>query len=447
MIGPRRRFVKTVAFGAATAFAPSGPLSVFPNARPARGHASSTGYANVFEPPYSAVADGKTDDTKALQKALDEVGAAGGGIVCVPTGTYLVATHLTVPAGTALVGVGRAPAMYSSKQPGSTLLAIEEAGNPSGTPFITLSGPNSTVEGITIFYPNQVLSDKPVSYPWTVRSGGEGNVSIVNVLLVNPYQAVDFGTNPTPRHYVHGLYGQPLYKGIWVDQCHDIGRIQDVHFWPFWTLDPRIIGFTSTHASSYILQDTDWEVVEDIFSWGYHVGVELSQSKQGAMNGQMTDIDLDNVDIGFDVSATAPYAVHVSNLNIANAGAGREHVAIWGRKSNNRAELSVRGASFWGLLNQALRWENAGTVSLSDSRLVEWRMKQPGIEILAGRALVHDNVVQTYRPQHPRAVPAEVTAINVGRLVDRVIVHDNQLNGSRIVNKGGLHASVVNNQP
>ena len=420
------------------------------------GGQGDAGYANVRQAPYSGLGDGKADDTKAFQKALDDVGAAGGGIVFVPTGIYLIATHLTVPGGTALVGVGRAPETFSPKAPGSTLLALEGAGSTEGTPFITLLGPNSTLEGITVFYPNQIVSEKPVPYPWTVRGGGGGeNVSIINVLLTNPYQGVDFATNSTARHFVRGLYGQPLFKGIWVDQCYDIGRIQDVHFWPFWSQDKRIVDFTTTNGTAYIFQRTDWEVVEDIFCWGYHVGIEFSASTKGGMNGQMTDIDLDNVDIGLDVNATQPYAVHISNLNIANAGAGTEHVAIWGRKSSQAAELSVRGASFWGFIKQVLRWENPGTVSLSDARLIPWNIQRPMMELLAGGALIHDNFFQPYRQEHiedywyhdPLRATGNGTAVRIGPGVNNVMLHNNQLNGNRIVNESERGVSLANNQP
>ncbi len=97
-----------------------------------------------------------------------------------------------------------------------------------------------------------------------VRGNGD-NVSIINVQMVNPYQAVDFATNQSPPHYVRGLHGQPPYKGIWVDECYDIGRIQDVHFWPSWTLDQRIVDFTTTKGTLLIFKRTDWEVVEDVF--------------------------------------------------------------------------------------------------------------------------------------------------------------------------------------
>jgi hypothetical protein len=396
------------------------------------------GYVNVRHAPYSAAGDGKTDDTQAIQRALDDVAVAGGGIAFVPTGSYLIAGHLRVPGGVALTGAGRAPQAYAPKQPASTLLAVEGAGNADGVPFLTLLGPNSALEGITVFYPKQVIENPPVPYPWTVRGGGGGDsVSIINVLLVNPYQAVDFGTNRTQRHYVRGLYGQPLLKGIWVDQCYDIGRIKDVHFWPFWTQDKRIVAFTTTRATTFIFQRTDWEIVDDIFCWGYKTGVELSASRHGAMNGQMANINLDNVDIGFDVSDTQPYAVHVSNLNIANAGAGSRHIAILGHAGAKTAELSVRGASFWGSLNQAVSWDAPGLFSLSDSRILRWSPQLAAIEITKGRAMIHDN---SFRDKVG-------TAIRIGPAADRVILHDNQLNDNRIVNEAGPLVLISNNQP
>ena len=424
--------------------------------------APSTAWLDVRSAPYLARGDGHADDTGAVQAALDAAGARGGGVVYLPEGTYLIKTHLRVPAETSLVGVGRAPMTYVDTKPGSTLLAIEGAGHSDGDAFITLEGNDSTLQGVKVFYPNQVVADAPVPYPWTVRGGAGDGAALIDVLLVNPYQAVDLGSEGGSRHYIRGLYGQPLLTGIWVDKCTDIGRIHDVHFWPFWSQDKKVLDFTEAHATSFIFQRADWEVVENIFSWGYRVGLELSASKDGATNGQMTDVDFDGVDIGILASATQQPGVTFSNLAVANDNRGKDHVAIWGRSAQQGAVqvrqlngrdvaeptsvvIFVRGGSFWGEIYRTVKWENPGLISLSDSRLVPWELHGPMIELLGGQADIHDNSFSIYPDVIKGAGPG--TGVFVGPDIKDVIVHGNLMNGNRIENGAGQRASLEGNRP
>jgi hypothetical protein len=126
-----------------------------------------------------------------------------------------------IPPSVTLEGTGRAPATtVGPSLTGSVLLAIGGAGKPEGTPFITLHT-NATLKGLTLFYPEQTKTNPPVPYPWAVATADKGatNAAIVDVLMVNPYQAVDFGSHPSPRHYIRNLNVQALYRGIYVDQC------------------------------------------------------------------------------------------------------------------------------------------------------------------------------------------------------------------------------------
>lgn len=409
------------------------------------------GVINVRRAPYRARGDGKSDDTRAIQAALDEAGRRGGGVVSLPAGKYLIKGHLTIPAGTSLVGIGRAPQLYDPQLPGSTLLAVAGAGSPDGRPFVTIEGPNSTLEGVTIFYPEQIVAETPIAYPWTIRGGAQANISLINLQLVNPYQAVDLSPG-SGRHLIRGLYGQPLSKGLWVDKCYDVGRIEDVHFWPFWSLDKRIINFQLAQATAFIFQRTDWEMVQNIFCWGYRVGIEFSASKDGAMNGQLTNVGLDAVDIGILARDTQGPGVSFSNLSIANDNNGKDHIAIWGQEGIRDAEnrvitgasfIYINGGSFWGVWNRIVKWETSGVLNLANSRLTPFRTNGPMVDILDGQVTIHDNTISAY----PRVRLAPGVAVRIGPAAGSVIVHDNQLNGHLIEDASGGRATIHGNRP
>lgn len=57
---------------------------------------------------YGALGDGATDDTAGLQAAIDAASAKGGGIVCVPGGTYMISYPLTMASRVLLRGEGDA---------------------------------------------------------------------------------------------------------------------------------------------------------------------------------------------------------------------------------------------------------------------------------------------------------------------------------------------------
>ena len=55
------------------------------------------GVWNVKHPDFGGIGDGATDDTDAIQGAIIEAWAAGGGIVRIPTGTYLTTGLILYP--------------------------------------------------------------------------------------------------------------------------------------------------------------------------------------------------------------------------------------------------------------------------------------------------------------------------------------------------------------
>src|SRR4051794_1305137 len=62
-----------------------------------------------------AVGDGKTDDTAAIQRAIDAAHQDGGGQVFLPAGHSLIRTHLNVKRNVTLKGIFNAPTVRSEK--------------------------------------------------------------------------------------------------------------------------------------------------------------------------------------------------------------------------------------------------------------------------------------------------------------------------------------------
>ncbi len=263
---------------------------------------------------FGAIGDSKADDTAAFQKALDTVGRESGGIVRVPTGNYLIKGHLTVHDNVTLEGVFRAPTARSQFK-GSTLLAVEGRGSEAGDPFIKLNA-NAGLKGITVMYPEQD-AEKPVAYPWCIRGEGD-NVTVTDVLLVNPWNGVDLGTFPCGRHLVRGLYGQPLHTGLFVDVCLDCGRLEDIHFWPFWT--EKLIPFTRKNATAFIFARTDWEMLTNVFCLGYKVGFHMTALRTDAGNGLILNSGADVCDVGVLVEYSQVHAGFLFTNCQINAG-------------------------------------------------------------------------------------------------------------------------------
>jgi hypothetical protein len=229
--------------------------------------------------------------------------------------------------------------------------------------------------------------------------------------------------------------------GISIDQCFDIGRINHIHFWPFWSNNPIIRHWVNNNGIAFSFQRTDWEIVEDVFAIGYHIGMNFNKSEFGSCNGQFTDINFDNVDIGIDVSHTQPYGILFSNLNLANAGAGSVRIGILGRNVTNTtvksAAIVVRGGSFWGQFQQNILWLHQGLITISDSLFNNWNQTSPAIQIESGRAMINNNYF----------ADSIGNALTISENVDKVIVTGNQFNNNtlNVVTKSTV--LIANNLP
>lgn len=305
-----------------------------------------------------AKGDGTTDDTAAFQAALDAARKGGGGIVFAPAGKYLFKGNLKIPSAVTLEGTFRCVPAHNGIRDkglpkpgddGTTLLVTAGKGQETGEPFLSLTT-NSTVKGLVIYYPDQDPKATPLPYPWAIALRGK-NPAVLDVELLNPYQGIDATENE--RHNIRNVHGQPLRRGIAVDQVYDIGRIEDVHFNPWWSCSEAVVKFMVTEGEAFILGKTDWEYMVNCFSIIYKTGFRFTQFKHGPGNVVLTQC-------GHDI---APCVVRVEHTQ-AHAGIAFNNCQMMGAVEvlpANEGPVKFSNCGFWGV--SPGDFQNPGTTS------------------------------------------------------------------------------------
>ena len=402
-------------------------------------HAAEPGVFNVRD--FGAKGDGQTDDTAAFQKALDAAGAAGGGVVFAPRGNYLFAGRLNVPNAVTLRGVWESVPAHNGLRDaglpkptddGTTFLATADAGTEDAPAFLTLNV-NSTLKGVVIYYPNQKPDAEPVPYPYAIAMRGK-NPAVLAVELLNPYNGIDASRNE--RHLIRDVHGQPLRRGIYVDQIYDIGRIENVHFNPWWSMKPKLFQWQMAHGEAFIFGRTDWQYVFNTFCFGYNVGYRFIKTPAGVCNGNFLGLGADDCQTALVVDECAPYGLLISNGEFVSFhGPDPTMIDV---KETNTGSVRFVNCAFWGPCHQIAKVAGRGTVGFSDCTFVQWDAKKAGrhaVQAAGGTLLVRGCEFRADRPQ-----------VELGEGVRRAVITDNVFTGAaRLINRSAGRVQIANN--
>lgn len=385
----RRRFVErssllTGWLGAASVAAPPGGVAASVDG----GAVPPTTAVNARA--FGAKGDARTDDTKAIQAALDA--ARTQGPVCwAPAGMYRIEGALTVPPGVTLCGAsGGVP--HSEHPIGTVLLAVGGRGQPDGEPLLTLT-PNAVARNLVIHYPEQTLKEV-AAYPWTLRADGE-LCQMLDLTITNPYQAIDVGTKWNELHLVRNVFACPLKTGVYIDQCTDIGRIENVHFNPnFWTRMALKPGFPGGDIKAWLEKNlvgfkigkTDWEYISNSFVIFPRIGFHFDDFGHGPGNAVVTQS-------GGDI---CPVAVRVDRSQ-AHAGVqfvNGQFMSTLEVGPQNRGPVKLANCGFWGTeaTREHVRHVGPGSLVLTACHFTGWdqgRKGDPCIRAAGGRLIVN----------------------------------------------------------
>lgn len=410
--------------------------------------AQQPSFLNVKD--YGAVGDGQTDDTAAFQKALDAAGSSDTQTVFAPRGNYCFNGSLNMPQGVTLKGVWesvpahngiRNPGMPKPTDNGTTFLVYGGSGKPEDPAFLTLNT-NCTLKGVCLYYPEQKTDDVPVEYPYAVAMRGK-NPAILDCELLNPYKGIDASQNE--RHLIRNISGQPLRLGVFVDAIYDIGRIENVHFNPWWSMKPKLFGWQMENGEAFVFGRTDWQYVHNTFAFGYNIGYRFIETKNGVCNGNFLGIGADDCYTALVVDQCAPMGLLITNGEFVSFH-GPEPTMIRVTKKN-RGAVRFSNCAFWGPCRQVAVLDGSGTVGFSDCTFVQWgfedaegrqrnskrRIPVPAIQMLGGNLSVRGC---DFQDPHPKVLLGEKTK--------KAVVTGNLMRGKELVeNKAGERPSIV----
>jgi hypothetical protein len=345
-----------------------------------------------------AFGDGSADATGPIQRLLDSK-ALTGGEVSLPSGQYLLKGTLSIPSGVTLRGSWDEPHHGEVWDKGSTLLITAGRGQENGAAAIELKA-DAAVAGFTMLWPDQ--TPKAITpYPWAILGHGRHG-SVENVTFVNAYQGIKMGDPDGSLHLIRNVFGCVLRRGIMIDNTHDIGRLENVHFNPTYWLeshscslgnneqDPAqqksVYDFITRNLEAFTFAHSDWEYVTNTFVWGAKSGYLFSESPAGRCNGQFLGIGADFCRVCVRIDRILGIGLQITNGEFT-AFAGDPDSAI---VTSPQADGAVQfvNCNFWGVKNHVAWMRGSTAVTLADCHICD-QLEAGAVLAENGRLIVH----------------------------------------------------------
>lgn len=339
--------------------------------------------------PCNAKADGMTDNTSAIQSALNQAQNDGGGIVFLPPGKYKVLGTLTIPSDVELRGA--VDVSTTPTGPGSVLEVYSGKNEPNGTPFLKLSA-KSGVRGIVFDYPEQISTQLPniATYPYCIQVIG-ADAYIINVGMRAVYRGIDLFSYQCDNHYVDFVAGHAFNTGVRVGGGSSGGKIYNTQFnviayacgseskfgsWPNSPAagNPLAYEYEFNHFNFMILGDCQNELLYNDFHYGSQTGLTLLAEGNGpsgksiglGIDGSRNAMVIEGMGAaGFDFINSQIVAIGDQNTKYIETGAGFT------------SGVNFFNADFWGNPTQGIALGN-GTLHFQAANF-----NQPGQTSLA----------------------------------------------------------------
>ncbi len=261
---------------------------------------------------FGAKGDGQTDDTAAIQSAINAASAAGGGSVVFAVARYFTAGTLVVPAGVVLSGSVEGPFDVGGPSPAVAPLAPTLLVTSTSGPFLTLNGVGAGVTDLLFHYPDQVKvsAAAPRVFPYTILLTAPGT-KVVRSTVTNAYNFLDIEVG---RSMARDLFVGAFNVGINIDHARDHVTLHHIVQTVFWDVVENapfpspIDTWVMSHGTALVAGRVDSLEVSDFFVFERYTGMLLTDSpdaSQGVRCGYGTGSGIDVEGVVYAIVVTA----------------------------------------------------------------------------------------------------------------------------------------------